>query len=224
MLINTQMRIQRPVLRQEPDHRPRVPTARARTEDLDAPPARREQSRGQRQQRRLARPVRPDQSANPPSRDLEAATVQHLATPIPLAEIERLKRDHGFVPRHTSPPPASSPLRAPTGYPSSTAANIAPTSSRPSPASRAREAHAVSSVRNGESGVACGPTSERQTNVPCPRRGSTSPSRSSSRYALSTVFGLIAVASTTSLAVGSRSPGCSSPSRSACFVCWTICI
>ena len=45
--------------------------------------------------------------------------------------------------------------------------------------------------------------SSSATNVPTPRRATTSPSRSSSRYALRTVFGLIASAPTTSFTVGS---------------------
>src|SRR3954447_3790667 len=60
-------------------------------------------------------------------------------------------------------------------------------------------------------------------NVPRPGVADTSPSRSSSRYAFATVFGLIAVAATTSRTVGSWSPTSSRPRRSASFTCWTIC-
>ncbi len=48
--------------------------------------------------------------------------------------------------------------------------------------------------------------------VPMPGRARTSPSRSRSRYAFRTVFGLIASLATTCWAVGSWSPGSSSPS------------
>ncbi len=59
----------------------------------------------------------------------------------------------------------------------------------------------------------------RRTKVPTPGRGATRPSRSSSRYAFNTVFGLIANAPTTSLAVGNRSPGCSNPIRIPFLTC-----
>ena len=61
------------------------------------------------------------------------------------------------------------------------------------------------------------------TKVPTPGRGLTTPSRSSSRYALRTVFGLMASDPTTSLTVGSWSPSRSSPRRRACLACRTIC-
>lgn len=67
-------------------------------------------------------------------------------------------------------------------------------SSRSHPAPTARAAHSSSSARSGESAGAA--PSGRRTKVPIPRRASTSPSRSSSRYAFRTVLGLMAVAST----------------------------
>src|ERR1700689_854188 len=51
------------------------------------------------------------------------------------------------------------------------------------------------------------------TNVPDPCRDSASPDISSSRYALSTVAAFTVHEVTTSRTVGSRSPGCSRPSR-----------
>src|ERR1700757_3459675 len=60
-------------------------------------------------------------------------------------------------------------------------------------------------------------------NVPRPCRATTRPSRSRSRYAFATVFGLTARSATTSRTVGSWSPMSSVPSRSASFTWRTIC-
>ena len=59
------------------------------------------------------------------------------------------------------------------------------------------------------------------TNVPIPGRPATRPSCSNARYAFSTVLGLMATWATTSFTVGSWSPFCSRPSRSAPRTCWT---
>jgi hypothetical protein len=102
-------------------------------------------------------------------------------------------------------------------------ATSAATSSCSRPAPAAFDIHATSSTYSGESVPVSGRPSVRRTKVPWPGRGSTRPSRSSSRYALRVVFGLTVLVAATSLAVGSRSPGTSTPSRRACLVCCTIC-
>ena len=60
------------------------------------------------------------------------------------------------------------------------------------PACRARSSQARRSARSGSCAVTVSSVRVRSTNVPAPGRGCTRPSCSSSRYALSTVFGLIA--------------------------------
>src|SRR3954447_118240 len=181
------------------------------TEGAHLARARPGQADGKLQQRGLAGAVRADECREGARRDLERAVAQGPARAVALAEPvadECGRGDHAT-------------LIAAAGR--TVSAKSAAIVSSSKPAARALSTHVPSDVRSAS--IRSGSSGGRllETNVPWPRRPSTRPSRSSSRYALSTVFGLIARLATTSFTVGSWSPGCRIPRRSACLTCWTSC-
>ena len=155
------------------------------------PVRRTQQSRGDVEQGRLAGSVRPDQSDHPPGRHLHscsrAAPTGRLGSGVPTqlranapschTAGRRSRLGRLFIERDRHQHPDLLSLK---------------------PAARARRTQ-----RNSESRTAGGATNAPAggtavTNVPIPCRRTTSPSCSSSAYAFTTVFGLIANASTTS--------------------------
>ncbi|CAM5347264.1 hypothetical protein SCALM49S_01548 [Streptomyces californicus] len=153
---------------------------------------------GQVEQGRLARPVGPDDGADAACRQPERAVIQGAvaAAPAPVGISEAVCPDrdagHRSWPPSRERPAVSAPFASSGSYVSfvlnvvsSTAVKSAPTSSFSSPAARARRARSARSPRSGPSAAAASaaPPSVRRTKVPSPRRASTRPSRSSSRYA-----------------------------------------
>src|ERR1022692_4577309 len=162
----------------------------------------------QAQQCRLAGAVRPDQRRYPALGDGDGGLAQGGDPAVALRQPAGLDhRSHAM----SSSAAARSVTRSSDSIDSSS-----------SPAPRAARTHRARLRPSRECVPGGGPGGRRSTNVPWPARGSTRHSRSRSRYAFSTVLGLIAVAATTSRTVGSLSPTSSTPIRSACRTCWTI--
>src|SRR5258708_27101572 len=185
-------------------------------EDAYVPNAGPRQPHRKLQQRRLAGAVRPDQRRHTASGHLHRTVAQRPGAAIALAQIRRLQcRAHAV----TSPSAPSAP--SPTWASSVVARNVALISARmlssSSPAARAVRSQRARLWRSAAWLATDVAASERRTNVPCPGRLATSPSCSSSRYALSTVLGLMTSRFTTSRTVGSWSPTPSRPRRSACL-------
>src|SRR5262249_52391350 len=120
--------------------------------------------------------------------DAEGGVGQPLALPVPLGQRPRFQDDCHIASLIVARKVVS--MRA-----------SMLSSSRP--AWRALSSHCSRSVRNSPCAASDSSASVLVTKVPTPGRAAASPSYSSSRYALSTVFGLIASRPTTSLTVGS---------------------
>src|SRR5215813_2911605 len=202
--------VRRRVLRDEADPRKVVRIARRLpAEHLDRAGRRREQPDRQLQQGRLAGTVRSDQADNVPGRNAKRAVHERVSASVPFAEADGVQyRGHAF---------SFIGLR-------NVLLKSASMLSSSSPAWRAFVNQCSSSSRSGPCAAIEESPSVRVTNVPTPGFGATRPAYSSSRYALSTVFGLIAIVATTSFTVGSRSPSDSRPSRIACRTCWISCM
>ena len=135
------------------------------------------------------------------SRRSGIVSVQSRSAPLAteaLAERPRVERRGVHATRRSASPEAS--RRSARGC-----------SPRRGPAARAAASQRSSSARSASWCRSEGGASVLATNVPRPCRATTRPSRSRSRYAFATVFGLIARSATTSRTVGSWSPTSISP-------------